>query len=284
VAAITGDEVGVGRPFYDRMAVPVSYALILAMGIGPFTPYRSASAGVVWQRIRNPLRIALAAAAVTVLFGVRNGWIILTVLLAAFLVAMPVRQLVVAARTSAAKRSTSTLAETVRTLRSDPPFWGGQIAHIGVVILALGIAVSSNQAVEGAFDLSPGDTAQIAGHEVEYLGPFSREEPNRTVIGAEVEIRRGGDVLSTLEPRLNQFARSSQSIASPAVDTSLRGDLYLSLAALDGGDITLEVFWFPFIWLVWAGGFLASLGGVYAWLVKRPAKRERVPAEEAAGV
>ena len=47
--------------------------------------------------------------------------------------------------------------------------------------------------------------------------------------------------MSTLEPRLNQYVRSSQAIASPAVDTSLRGDLYLSLAALDDGEITLDL-------------------------------------------
>ena len=281
VEAFSGDAVGVGRPFYDRMAIPLSLALIVAMGIGPFTPYRSASPRVVWERIRNPLLVALAAGAATVLFWTRNGWIVLVVVCATFVIALPVRQLYSTVRTASAKKGTGLGTETLRTLRNDPPFWGGQIAHIGVVILALGIAVSSNQAVEGSFELSPGDTVRFAGHEITYTAPFTREEPNRTVIGATVEVRRGGDLLTTLEPRLNQYPRSNQPVASPAVDTGLRGDLYLSLASIDSESVELDVYWFPFIWLVWVGGFLAALGGVYAWVVRRPARKR---AEEAAGV
>ncbi len=283
VAAVAGDEVGVGRPFYDRMAIPVSYALIVAMGIGPFTPYRSARLKVVWERTRTPLRLALAVTALAVLLGTRNGWILVTILLATYMVAAAGRQLLVGTRAAAAKRETSVGAEMVRTLRADPPFWGGQIAHIGIAVLALGIALSSNLSAETTVDLVPGDTVEFAEFELTYVGPFSRTEPNRTVIGAEMEIRRGGDLLSTLEPRLNQYVRTSQSIASPAVDTGLRGDLYLSLAALDQGNISLEVFWFPFVWLVWAGGFIASAGGIYAWVVKRP-ERSTAKAREAADV
>jgi cytochrome c-type biogenesis protein CcmF len=236
---------------------------------------------VVWDRVRTPLLVGLAAGAATVLFWTRNGWIVLAVVSATFVAALPVRQLYAAARTAAAKKGTGMGTETVRTLRSDPPYWGGQVAHIGVVVLALGIAISSNQAVEGSFDLSPGDTVRFAGHELTYTAPFTREEPNRTLIGATVEVRRGGDLLTTLEPRLNRYPRSNQPVASPAVDTGLRGDLYLSLASLDGGELELDVYWFPFIWLVWVGGFLAALGGVYAWLVRRPARKR---SEETAGV
>jgi cytochrome c-type biogenesis protein CcmF len=234
--------------------------------------------------MRTPVRVALGAAAAAVLFGVRNGWIIITVLLATLLIALPVRQLIVGARRAAAKRQGSLVREMLRSVRSDPPFWGGQVAHIGVAVLALGIAASSNQAAESAFDLTPGDTGQFAGYELTYVGPFSRPEPNKTVIGAEIEVRRGGDLLGTLEPRLNQYVRTSQSIASPAVDSSLRGDLYLSLAALDGGDVTIETFWFPFIWLVWVGGFLTAAGGLVAWLMRKPVRSTTGATREASGV
>ena len=39
--AFTGTQVGVGEPFFNRLAVPLSYALLLVMGFGPVTPWRS---------------------------------------------------------------------------------------------------------------------------------------------------------------------------------------------------------------------------------------------------
>jgi cytochrome c-type biogenesis protein CcmF len=275
VEALTGDTVGVGRPFYDRVAIPLSFLLILAMGIGPFTPYRSASPTVVWQRLRYPLLTGLGVGALLVAFGQRNGWIVLVGLLSGFVIGLAVRQLWTTAQRAAAKKEGSVARHMWRTMRSDTAYWGGQIAHVGVVVLALGIAVSSNLASETTVELSPGDSAAFDGYVVVYDQPFQREEANRTVTGARMDVFRGDDRITTLEPRLNQYATSRQSVASPAVDTGLRGDLYLSLASIDANSVTLEMYSFPLIWLVWVGGFLASAGGIFAWLVRAPARSPR---------
>ena len=92
------------------------------------------------------------------------------------------------------------------------------------------------------------------------------------VLGARVEVARDGNTLAVLEPRLNRYARSSQPVATPAVDTSLRGDFYLSLTGIGGGRISLDVFWFPFIWLIWLGGLLAAAAGMFSLIVKKPAR------------
>ena len=102
-------------------------------------------------------------------------------------------------------------------------------------------------------------------------------ESNREVLGARVEVGRGGDVVSVLEPRLNNYFMTRQAVATPSVDQRLRGDLYLSLTSIDAEGATLDVFWFPYIWLIWLGGALAVCGGVWAWLVPRARRREDRP-------
>jgi cytochrome c-type biogenesis protein CcmF len=268
--ALTGDQIGVGRPFFDRMAIPLSFGLLLAMGIGPITPYRATKGSVVWQRVRTPVQVAVAATALAVILGHRNRFLLLGTLLAVFVMATIVRNLWVTARTAADKWQTSLPAAALRVMRNDTGYWGGQISHFGVALLALGISISANLSVESEVVLTPGETATVAGYDLTYVQSFTRQEPHRFVIGAEVEISRQGRVLGTEEPRLNQYGASQQSVATPAVDESLTGDLYLSLKSIDSDRIILGVWWFPFIWLIWVGGLVAGLAVLWSRLVRKP--------------
>ncbi|MGZ8786410.1 MAG: heme lyase CcmF/NrfE family subunit, partial [Acidimicrobiia bacterium] len=270
IDAFSGSQVGVGRPFFDRLAVPLAFGLLLAMGIGPITPYRSAKPEVVWQRIKIPLRVALGAAALAVIFGYRTPWLVVFIVASLFVMSVIIRNLFVSSQTVAKKRDISLPSAALRTMRNDTGYWGGQISHLGVAILALGIAVSANLSVETDITLTPGSTESVAGFDITYVSPFSRQEPTRSVSGAQVEVARNGKVVSRLEPRLNQYPTSTQSVATPEVDASWSGDLYLSLKSIDAQQVTLGVFLFPLIWLVWVGGFLAASAVLWSRLVKKP--------------
>jgi len=52
VEAFTGREVAVGRPFFDRVAVPIAFLILLALGFGAVAPWRVATGKVIWQRTR----------------------------------------------------------------------------------------------------------------------------------------------------------------------------------------------------------------------------------------
>ena len=282
VEAFSGAQVGVGRPFFDRMAIPLSYGLLLAMGVGPITPWRVAKGSVVWNRIRIPVQVALAAGALAVVLSYRNPFLLLGILTATFVILVIFRNLYTAAKTVAVKQQISLPAAVSRVMRNDAGYWGGQISHLGVAILAFGIAFSANLSVEATVVLAPGDTATVAGYDIKFVDRFDRQEANRFVIGADIEVSRNGKLLSTQEPRLNQYAGSSQSVASPAVAESLAGDLYLSLKSIGGEGITLGVWWFPFVWLVWVGGLLAGFAVLWSRLARKP-ERVRVEAPADAG-
>jgi cytochrome c-type biogenesis protein CcmF len=272
VEATTGSQVGVGRPFFDKLAVPLAFLLLLTMGIGPITPWRAAKGSVVWERIRNPLRFSLAVTAAAILFGRRGLSVVLAILLGTFVIAVIVRNLWDTARRRHEKTQERFGTASLRTMRSDPGFWGGQIAHVGVAILAIGIALSASLAVRTQVQLVPGDTTQFAGFDLSYVNTFNRVESNRFVTGALIQVAKDGRVVAELQPRLNQYANGRESVASPDVRSSFAGDLYLSLRSLDQSQVTLDLFWFPDIWMVWLGGFLAGLGGLFAWLVRKPAR------------
>jgi cytochrome c-type biogenesis protein CcmF len=282
VEAFSGDQVGVGRPFFDRMAIPLSYGLLLAMGLGPITPYRSARGSVVWQRVKTPVRLALGATALAVVLSYRNPFLLLGVLTATFVIFVILRNLYHSAKTSGAKLGLALPAATLRIMRNDAGYWGGQISHFGVAVLALGIAISANLGVESEVVLRPGETATVAGYDITFNGQFSRQEAHRLVIGADVEIARDGRVIGAEQPRINRYDISEMSVATPAVDESITGDLYLSLRNVTPENVTIEVLWFPYIWLVWVGGFVAGLAVLWSRLASRPARRASPVLESAA--
>ncbi len=268
VEAFSGDQVSVGRPFFDRIAIPLALVLLLAMGLGPVAPYRAARPRVVWERIRLPLQIALALGAAAVLAGYRSVGLVAVIIAAAFVVAVIVRLLVKTATQRAAKGDESAWQAAGAVLRSDPGFWGGQLSHIGVAVLAVGIAFSSVEATRQVVELSVGETANAVGFDLTYRSGFARDEPSRSVVGASIDIEREGRLVTTLEPRLNQYFGQSQAVTTPAVTTSLSGDLYLSLRSIDASGVTMEVSWFPLVWMVWLGGLTAAAGGLTARLAR----------------
>lgn len=282
IEAFTNDSVTVGRPFFDQLAAPISYVLLLAIGLGPITPYRSARPAVMWDRTRSPLRLALGAGALAVVLGRREATVLVVLMLATFIVAVIGRHLYVSGR----KLGGNPLAGMATVVRRDPGFWGGQIAHIGVAVLAVGITVAAALAVQGSATLAVGETTEFAGFDLTYRQAFSRQEANKLVVGGVVEVARDGRVLSTLEPSLNSFDNQVQPIATPAIHTDLSGDVYLSLTRIsdNGAAIGLDLWRYPFQYLIWLGGLITVAGGLWAYALRRPARttplagRHQVPA------
>jgi cytochrome c-type biogenesis protein CcmF len=278
--ALTGSTVRVGEPFYNRLAVPLSFALLLGMGVGPVMPWRVARPDLVWSRIHGPLQIALAAGAVTVIATTTIGWVVLAVVICTFVVAVIVRHLVAQARHAASVRGTRSLHEAGRLFSRDPGYWGGQVSHVGVAVLALGIAFASNLAVHDQVTMQQGDVVRFDGWEIRYETPFTRSEPNRTIVGVRLEVSRDGAAVTTLSPRLATFANSAQAILTPSVHTTLTGDLYTTLRTIDpdSREVIVSLDSSPMQWLVWLGGLVTAGGGLIALRSRLPS-RTREPAD-----
>ena len=278
VEAFAGDRVSVGAPWFDRSAIPIALVLLLAMGFGPVAPYRRARGAVLWERLRTPLQAAAVLTAAAAVLGTRSVTVLLTLFLASLVVASIVRL----AHTSA-RRRTEPYLEALRLLfTSDAGFWGGMVAHVGVALLAVGIAFSGSYDTRTELTLSPGESAGFDGYTLTYVEPFIRSGANRVEFGATFELSRGDDHLGLLRPRLNDYDNQVQAIPTPAVRTGLREDVYLSLVRIDGGTsaVTVDAYRFPLVWMVWVGGLLLFLGGVWSFAGRR--RRRTDPATRVA--
>jgi cytochrome c-type biogenesis protein CcmF len=273
VEAFTGREVAVGRPFFDRVAVPIAFLVLLAIGTGATAPWRVATGKVLWQRTRVGLNVGLASAALTVVVGVRSVGVVAIVGLAGFVIGNIVAFYLHQAE-RAHRGGKSWPAALWSTVRNEKGFWGGQVAHIGVALSIVAIATTSILATRTEIPLVVGETAIVEGYCVEYLESFSRVEPERNVAGARVAVldTTCSTTRQVLEPRLHEYPKFGQVITTPQVWTTWSDDVYLSLAALDESRISLKVLIFPFQWLLWIGGLIIVAGGALA-LGRKPKRR-----------
>ncbi len=269
--AVGQARVSVGTPYYNRLTIPVAFLLLLAMGIGPVTPYRYARPAVVWDRIATPLVAGLVAGALAVVVGVGSIPVVVIVVLATFVIATSVKEYT----KQTMKLEGARIAAAVKVLRRDPGYWGGQIAHIGVALLAVGIAASSGIASRDQVRIAVGESAVVGDHCIVYEMPTSRVEPNRSVVGAQLSLRDSTctDQITRMTPVFNQYARPP-AVATPAVHTGLFDDVFIALATVPGDDVVLDVMVFPLMWVLWVGGLIIVAGGMWAVFVRKPIRRE----------
>ncbi len=274
VQAVTGAQVSVGRPFYDRMAVPVGVALLALMAVGPSTSYRYTDARVLGQRLQVPVLVGSAVAAGLVLLGVRAPSVVVCALLATVGIVASVRRLL-------AGRGGTRPATALRRLRTQRHHWGGQLAHAGLAVVIVAIAASSALAERATATLDVGGSTTFAGYTLTYTGTDSQDQGYRTVDAARVELRRDGALVHVARPRLHQYPSQVQPVASPDVWTSPGQDVYVSLTALDDAQVSLALFRYPAMWLLWFGGLLTVLGGL--WALTGARTRDRRTASGPAG-
>ena len=258
--ALSGAQVSVGRPFFDRFAVPIAMLLLAAVAVGPLLPYRATRPGLVWERLRWPLVAGLVAGATLVVTGVS----VVSVVVVGILATTVVGAVVVDAATSLRHLPGRRLRAWGRLVRRNRGWWGGQLAHVGVAVTAFAIAITGALGTEISVTLDVGETASLAPYTLRYDGLEQRDEPHRTVDAAQVAVLLDGEEIATLQPRLNLYRNSRTPIASPAVRTTLTEDLYLALRRLTPEELGIEAYRYPFMWLLWAGLALVVAGGAWA--------------------
>lgn len=250
VEAAQGDRIAVGNPYFERMTMPIGFALLFLMAVAPALPWGRTTTEVLSNRLRVPALFAATTMALSVLFGAR-GWVFtLAVGLAAFAAGGAVRHLVLALHSRGLRGLVG---------RSS----GGMVVHVGVAIVALALACSSAyvRQAEIRFDESR-DRATFAGHELVFEGISTVERPEKTETRVSVVVDD-----QRMEPAISVFPFGGQTIGTPSTRSTWRDDLQLAVLAVPevAGDATVvRVTVQPLVMWLWIGGAVMALGTVFA--------------------
>ncbi len=270
--AVNGAQVTVGSPYFAAVAAPLSVLLLALMAVAPLVSWRTVDVAVLWRRVRVSAWSALALVVVLLLAGV-DRWVELVACFFAAAAAGAALRTLRLALLAAHRRGSLR-----RALRA--PSTGGMIVHLGVVVLALGIVTSTSYATRSEVTLATGQSTVVAGQYVGFHG--FRTVTNALEHATELVVTVGH---ATLYPAITTFnGRSTQSVGTPAIDSNLVRDVYVTFDAVGGngaasgaqlasnlpaGSVVLGVTVEPLLAWLWIGGLLVGLGSAVAFVRRR---------------
>jgi cytochrome c-type biogenesis protein CcmF len=176
-------------------------------------------------------------------------------------------------------RTAETRSDAIREIvAGDAVFWSGQLSHIGVVLVAIGMAFAANLGAHAETVLAPGESTTFEGFAITFESPFRQSTPSKTTVGARLTVTRGTEFIGMLEPAANFFGGSESGVSTPDVLHRPEGDFYVTLLGLpETGSARFTFDTSPVIWVLWLGG-LTTVAGGFATLAAR--RRGRQTAED----
>jgi cytochrome c-type biogenesis protein CcmF len=283
VEAVKGTQMSVGRPYFDKMAVPIGVALLFLMGVGPALPWGRVSLRDALRRVAVPLVSAAVATVLALLLGVTNGWVLVTVAFGGYTLHVTFQQMLLPSIRAARSSGASSMKIVTSQFTSGRRRLGAYVAHLGFILMVVAIAISSTMGRSSEVMLNQGESTTLGAYEMTFLGAVSVQEPNRDALVARVAVTRNGRPIGELRPRMNQYPTQREPIGTPSVKTRWNEDLYLSVLSIDPNTqrLGLHTLINPMVGWIWFATGLLALGGFLALFPSR--RRSEVPVEQPLG-
>ena len=275
VEFVRNERISVGPPYFDMVFTPLALLLLFLMGVGPALPWRRSSAQKLRRTFTVPVALGVAILLLGLILGVRRVYPLITFAFAGFVlgtIGEEFRKGMSARRRISGRPSLLALLDL---LTRNGRRYGGYVVHVGIVVIAVGLAISGSWKYEREVTLRRGEQLEMNEYTIQFDEVWGREEPQRFVVGGTFQVWRDERYLGEKQPRMNYYPTSQQPIATPAVFTSLSRDLYLTLMAFDnesGEHATVRVIVNPAVAWLWIGGLIVGIGALIAlWPHRRRA-------------
>jgi cytochrome c-type biogenesis protein CcmF len=249
VAEALGTKISIGAPFYNHIVGVVALFMFVVMAAGPLLKWRRDGVRVLMLKLTAPLSVGLGVLLLTWLAAPSVGWLPLLGLSFAAMLAL------------------ASLAPLLRrNIRRTPlHIWAMVLAHLGCAVSLAGMASDSAFMQETLVAMKPGESAQLGAYTVRFAHIFPALGANWSGLESTLEARNADGSLTALHPQARFYPNPPTPTQETAITTFATGQLYAVLGQQENdGRWQFRLWWKPFVWAVWLGGFMIALGGALA--------------------
>jgi cytochrome c-type biogenesis protein CcmF len=112
-------------------------------------------------------------------------------------------------------------------------------------------------------NVQTGDEFEIGGYRLQYLTATALPMQHYGGAVARLAIYRGNEPLGVMVPEKRMYWLEEQPASIPAVYSTVREDLYVTLTAIEAdGSATFKIYCNPLVNWIWIGGYVFVLGSV----------------------
>ena len=297
------ETIVVGPPFFNRWAAPIGLLIFMLMGLAPLFGWRKTSPKAMRRAFVFPLVAAAIAGVLHAVLGQRFGMPafvskdttaagamgallqlgssaapLITIILAAFNVAVVLQEFYFGVRARRAASASQNEAENIfesliKLVAKNRRRYGGYIVHMGITAMYLGF-VGTVWSTTEEVSVAPGESFNAAGYRVTYVAPrmcpggngCSPEEQSDTskrMLFADLDVFRGSERVARLSPAKFIYQRGEgMTTTEVALLRGLKADLYVVLGSADPASkrAQLQVHGNPFVSWIWIGVVVLILG------------------------
>jgi cytochrome c-type biogenesis protein CcmF len=271
IEALGGAKIAIDRSFFDKTCGPIMLLLVFLMGVCPLFGWGKA----VWKSGRRNIIVFFVAVIVisgAVLISGTGNWYIAVVILCGLPLYIIFRECwrgTAALRRSTGRNSFRAFLSLVSGRRSR---FGGFLAHVGIVLIALGIIVSSFYNVEKMATLDIGESMRAGKYTLTYNELVFKQDNAKVSAVADMTVIQNGRRLGTMRPSYDYWFSYKDFFAEAAVRTTAVEDLFISLVWTDfdpeNTAATFRVLVNPLIVWIWTGGGFFFAGGALSFSFK----------------
>jgi cytochrome c-type biogenesis protein CcmF len=271
--AVTGEKISVDRPFFERINVPIGLFLLFLTGVGPLIAWRRSSLESLRRAFQWPAIAAVVLMIVLAFFGVyEHPFAMISFGLCLFVAATVAMEFFKGASAISAKSNIGLIPAMVELTYRNTRRYGGYIVHMGIVLMFIGFTGAAFNK-ERTVEVAPGSSFDIGHYNLKVADLQDGENDNYVWSKMAVDVYKGGEKLTTLNPEKRFYKASRSQVSEVAIRRRLNEDVYVNYAGVsnDSKRAVIQAYVNPLVSWVWMG-YWVLLAGTLICLVPSKVK------------
>ena len=258
--AFTGEKILVGPTFYDLVNFPNVLVLMSLMSVAPIIPWKTGKLSPILMLLLKPIILSILTTFVAYMFF-DNFKVLLIFFISSFVIFVILQDIIVEFKLQLARglKWKDILSKRYRRYCSF-------LVHFGIILLIIGITLSSVYGTKSDFILSTGQSLKINDYDIKLLETYKKESEAKNILGAKLLLTDSGNSYY-LYPEQNLYKyegnREINKETEVAIYNTLKKDYYLILIDdMEDGRFNFKIYINPWVSLLWIGSLVSILGGV----------------------